>query len=56
MLIQDIEKTVRETPEKEEGDDQAQGVDELLATEVSSGDARDICRNATTSHCCVAGS
>lgn len=51
MLVEDIEKTVRETPEEEERDDQAQRVDELLAAEISAGNARDIGWNSTTSHC-----
>lgn len=51
MLVEDIEEAVRETPEEEEGDDQTQRIDEFLAAEISTGDARDIRGNATTSHC-----
>ena len=31
MLVENIEKTVRETPEKEEGDDKGEGVDKRAA-------------------------
>lgn len=39
MLVQDIEKAVRETPEEEERGDEGDGVDELAASEVAALDS-----------------
>ena len=50
MLVEDIEETVRETPEEEERDDQGEGKDESLSLEEARGERGGVYWY-TTSHC-----
>jgi len=51
MLVQDIEKTVRETPEEEQGGDEGDGEDELLSCEEATSDGGSSDGNTAASHC-----
>lgn len=51
MLVQDIEKTVRETPEEEERGDEGNGEDELLASEETTSDGGGCDGNTAACHC-----
>jgi hypothetical protein len=51
MLVEDIEKTVGETPEEEERDDEGEGEDESATSQVAACQLRGSSRNSTTSHC-----
>jgi hypothetical protein len=56
VLVQDVEKTVRETPEKEERGDEAKREDEPLASEEATLNGGNIHRNSTATHCVGCGS
>jgi hypothetical protein len=51
MLVQDIEKTVGETPEKEQRGNQAKREDEPLASEEATLNGGNVHRNSTATHC-----
>lgn len=51
VLVQDIEKTVRETPEEEERCDKAEREDEPLASQEATLNGGNVHRNSTTTHC-----
>ena len=60
MLVQDIEKTVRETPEEEQRGDEGDGEDELLSSKETTSDGGSSDGNTAASHCydccCSSGS
>jgi len=51
VLVQDIEKTVRETPEEEERSDKAKREDEPLAGQEATLNGGNVHRNSTATHC-----
>lgn len=51
MLVQDIEKTVRETPEEEQRGDEGDGEDELLSSKETTSDGGGSDGNTAASHC-----
>jgi len=51
MLVQDIEKTVRETPEEEERGDEGDGEDELLSSEEATSDGGSSDGDTAACHC-----
>lgn len=51
MLVEDIEKTVGETPEEEEGDDEGEGVDEGATGKVAACELGSRCGDSTACHC-----
>jgi hypothetical protein len=51
MLVQDIEKTVRETPEEEQRGDEGDREDELLSSEEATSDGGSSDGNTAASHC-----
>ena len=51
VLVQDIEKTVRETPEEEERCNKAEREDEPLASQEATLNGGNVHRNSTATHC-----
>jgi hypothetical protein len=51
MLVQDIKKTVRETPEEEQRGNKAEREDEPLASEEATLNRGNVHRNSTATHC-----
>jgi len=56
VLVQDIEQTVRETPEEEQRCDEAEREDEPLASEEATLNGGYVHRNSTATHCVGCGS
>jgi len=51
VLVEDIEKTVGETPEEEEGDDEGEGEDEGATSQVAACELGSRCGDSTACHC-----